>query len=177
MTDPTTNQYAPPRAEVADHWVGDEKPVMKLFSAQGRIGRLRYLAYVTGWSLLLYLVIGVAALLGETLGMALVLLAYAAMIWFGVLCAIKRCHDCGYSGWWSLSAFIPLIGLIWFVLPGDKVANRFGPPPPPNTWGVRLLGLILPLIFIAGILAAIAIPAYQGYVDKARAAQSESPQR
>jgi uncharacterized membrane protein YhaH (DUF805 family) len=171
------NQYAPPVAEVADRWISDEKPVMKLFSAQGRIGRLRYLAYTTGATLLFYLVLGVAALLGEVATGILALLAFVPALWFGIVSAVKRCHDCGYSGWMSLTVLIPLIGLIWFVLPGDKAANRFGPPPPPNTWGVRLLGLLLPLIFLIGILAAVAIPAYQGYVTKARAAQADSPQR
>jgi hypothetical protein len=37
---------------------------------------------------------------------------------------------------------------------------------------IRILVLIFPLIFFVGMLAAIAIPAYQGYLNKARAARS-----
>ena len=37
---------------------------------------------------------------------------------------------------------------------------------------IRILVLIFPLVFVVGMLAAIAIPAYQSYVNKARAARS-----
>jgi hypothetical protein len=60
-------------------------------------------------------------------------------------------------------------------VPGSRGENRFGPPPPPNTWGVRVLGVILPVIALVGILAAIAIPSYKNYTDRARAAQAAGP--
>ncbi len=47
--------------------------------------------------------------------------------------SVRRLHDRDKSGWWLLLGFIPLIGaivlLIWFVMDGDRGANRFGPDP------------------------------------------------
>ena len=60
--------------------------------------------------------------------------------------------------------------MFWFI-PGTSGSNRFGAPPPPNSTGVILLALILPIIFVIGIVAAIAIPAYQDYATRARASQ------
>ena len=177
MTGPTMNQYAAPRAEVGDmtdHAVAE----MNYFSPNGRIGRLRYLAYTTGGSMIYTLVISVLTValgVGSTLLMGVNALTVIALIVFGFICSIKRCHDMNLSGWWSLVGLIPLIALIWVIVPGSKGENRFGPPPPPNTWGVRLLGIILPVIFFVGILAAIAIPSYKSYTDKARAAQAARP--
>jgi Tfp pilus assembly major pilin PilA len=37
---------------------------------------------------------------------------------------------------------------------------------------VKILGTVLPLIFVIGIVAAIALPAYQGYVKRAQAAEA-----
>lgn len=48
--------------------------------------------------------------------------------------AIKRYHDRDKSGWWILILFIPVIGLIWYIvelgfLPGTPGPNRYGPDP------------------------------------------------
>jgi Tfp pilus assembly major pilin PilA len=40
---------------------------------------------------------------------------------------------------------------------------------------VKIGGLALPAIMIAGIIAAIALPAYQGYMQRAKAAQVVKP--
>jgi hypothetical protein len=76
-----------------------------------------------------------------------------------------------WSGWTILLAIIPLVGLIWLFKAGSPGENRFGAPPPPNTTGVKVLGLIFPLIAFIGIVAAIALPAYQTYVKRAQESQ------
>lgn len=175
MNEPSMNQYAPPLAAVADVNVGEGVGELKLFSSQGRIGRLRYLAYGTGASLVYQALVGVSAASGSAAFTGvLVLAAFAVFLWFTVITGIKRCHDINISGWWALTMIIPVIALIWLFVPGSQGANRFGPPPPPNTLGVKLLGYILPAIFFIGILAAIALPAYKDYTVRARAAQSQS---
>src|SRR5215475_1958888 len=46
--------------------------------------------------------------------------------------AVARLHDLGWGGWAILLAFLPLIGvvlfLILFVAPGQKVCNAYGEP-------------------------------------------------
>ncbi|MBH9577379.1 DUF805 domain-containing protein [Inhella sp. 1Y17] len=168
------NPFTPPRAHVADLQSPEGVAELNLFSHQGRIGRLRYLAYVTGASLLFQaLVMGAAVAFGSP-GFAMVVyfLALAVFLWFSVIVGIKRCHDLNISGWWSATMIVPVIGLIWTFAPGSKTANRFGPPPPPNSLGVKVLGCFLPVVFILGIVAAIALPAYKTYTDRARAAQA-----
>lgn len=51
---------------------------------------------------------------------------------FAVL--IKRCHDRGKSGWWSLLLLIPIVGFIWMIIDlgimeGDEGPNQYGPNP------------------------------------------------
>ena len=45
--------------------------------------------------------------------------------------AAKRWHDRGKSGWWSLIAFVPIIGAFWIFielgfLPGQEGTNEYG---------------------------------------------------
>ena len=176
MTEPSLNQYAPPLAYVADAPSSAGVAELKLFSHQGRIGRLRYLAYVTAASVLHSLVTGVVTVVVVSAPPLAVLawLPLVIFLWFAVITGIKRCHDMDISGWWSLTSIIPVIALAWVFWPGSRYANRYGPPPP-NTWGVRILGLLLPVISLVGMLAAVAIPQYKHYTDRARAAQAANP--
>ena len=93
------------------------------------------------------------------------------MLVVGVMLTIQRCHDFDVSGWLSLLLIVPVAPLLFWIIPGTKGANRFGGPTPPNSTGVVVLALILPILFFVGIIAAIALPAYQSYVERARMAQ------
>lgn len=176
------NPYAAPRAAVADVYddeSGQTQPV-KWFSAKGRVGRLRYLAYsLVGYLVMLLgaIVVGiVAGAVGK--GSAAGWLGIAAAIpylIFMVLLTIQRSHDMDWSGWTAILAFIPLVGLIWLINSGTAGSNRFGAPPPPNGLLVKIGGLMFPILFLIGILAAIALPAYQDYTKRAKAAQSVKP--
>jgi len=166
------NPYTPPRAKVADVTTDDFQEV-RMWSASGRIGRLRYLAYTFGASLLIGIVAALTtAVLGPTVGSMITLVAYVALLVFCVLVMIQRSHDMDWSGWMVLLSIIPFVGLIWIFKSGTKGENRFGAPPPPNTTGVKILAFIMPVVAIIGIVAAIALPAYQQYVERAQATQS-----
>jgi len=94
---------------------------------------------------------------------------------FMALLTIQRSHDMDWSGWTAILAFIPLVGLIWLINSGTAGGNRFGAPPPPNGLLVKIGGLIFPILFLIGVLAAIALPAYQDYTKRAKAAQAVKP--
>ena len=54
---------------------------------------------------------------------------------------VRRLHDRNKSGLWLLVAFVPVVGQAWMVwelgfMPGKAGANRFGPPPRPQTTGL-----------------------------------------
>jgi len=164
----STNPYAAPKAAVSDVEDAQEYQEVRHWSAQGRIGRLRYLAYMTGAYLLaIALVGGTVALLGETPGGIATIVAYLAALVYVILVSIQRSHDMNWSGWTVLLQIIPLVGLIWIFKPGTQGTNDYGAPPPPNTTGVKILGLLLPILFIIGMVAAIAIPAYVQYQQRA----------
>jgi formate hydrogenlyase subunit 3/multisubunit Na+/H+ antiporter MnhD subunit len=91
-----------------------------------------------------------------------------------MLLTIQRCHDMDWTGWASLLTMIPLVGLLFWFVPGTPGPNRFGAPPPPNGTGIKVLawaGVLTLVLGIVGVLAALSLPAYEDYQQRARAAQ------
>ena len=177
----SVNPYAPPTARVADDSsVGEYQPI-KVWSSDGRIGRLRYLAYgIVG-----YLILGLSAAFGgfvsalmqvPALAVIMTGIIVVAYFVFIILQTIKRCHDVNWTGWWTIMLFLPLanfvFGLLMLFVPGTRSANTFGPPPPPNRTALAVIVIAIGGAVVIGMLAAIAIPAYQDYVNRARAAQT-----
>jgi uncharacterized membrane protein YhaH (DUF805 family) len=171
--------YAAPRAQVAD--ADSEFGEIKIFSARGRIGRVRYIAYTFGLTILLGILLGfiskgIELLTGLTLRGPLVAAGYAAILGVVILVTIQRAHDFNTTGWISLLSIIPLVNLIFWFVPGTDGENKYGKQTPPNGIGVIVLALIVPLIFVIGIVAAIALPAYQDYVKRAQTSESAPSQ-
>jgi uncharacterized membrane protein YhaH (DUF805 family) len=164
----SSNPYEAPKTTVADYEAAQEYSEVKIWSASGRIGRLRYLAYSTGAWLVAGLVFGVlAAVMDYSLAVVVAAVLYIAALVLNILAAIQRSHDMDWSGWTVLLQLIPLVGFIWVFKRGTEGPNNYGLPPPPNTLGVKILGVLLPVIFLIGIMAAIAIPAYVQYTQRA----------
>ena len=170
------NPYLTPQAELDD--AAEEYQPVRVFSTSGRIGRVRYIAYSIGLTFLISFVVGIfTALLSSALGSAagvFMFAAWAAIVVVSILLTIQRCHDFNASGWLSILGLIPLVNLIFWFIPGTDGPNRFGNKTPPNSTGVIIVACIVPFIFVTGIVAAIAIPAYQDYAK--RAATKQIPQ-
>ena len=168
------NPYAAPQTNVARADGVEEYGEIKIFSASGRIGRLRYIGYTAGLTFLIAIVIGIAVAAtasSPSVALLVTLAGYAAIIVVSFLLTIQRSHDMNTTGWLSLVSLIPLVNLLFWFVPGTVGENNYGKPPPPNTTGVIVLACILPLVFIIGILAAIAIPAYQDYTIRAQVSE------
>jgi Tfp pilus assembly major pilin PilA len=167
------NPYAAPQTNVTG---GDDGPAeygdLKILSTSGRLGRVRYIGYSAGMSVLIMLVAGILAGVGAFVDPSLTLivagLGYIAVIVVQFLLTIQRSHDMNVTGWLSLIWLIPFGVLVFWLVPGTQGENTYGKPPPPNTVGVIVLACILPLVGIVGILAAIAVPAYQDYAIRAQ---------
>ena len=153
---------------------------IRFFELNSRIGRLRYLAYSTG--LLLLMAVGFmlcAAIynLSSALSVALLGVVYIGTLALSIGFAVRRLHDLDKSGWWWLLMFIPLVnlGLAIYILffAGTSGENRFGEAPPPNSgWVIAGAVAYIALIPIGGILAAIAIPAYQDFLARSQTAEA-----
>jgi uncharacterized membrane protein YhaH (DUF805 family) len=169
------NPYQAPQAAISEP-AGDTQPV-RLFAVSGRIGRLRYVAYsVFLWFVCVVLSGILSAILmpiSTAAGTLAGLLPLLAMIVLGFMLTIQRCHDFNTSGWLSLLMLVPLVNLVFWFIPGSDGANRYGPPTPPNGAMVIVGAVAVPVVLVmfVGILAAVAIPAYGDYTQRARVSE------
>lgn len=174
----TNNVYAAPMGNV----VVDEKGFgeVNFFSPGSRVNRLRYWAHIT---LGLYALIacmavaGASSTISPSIAIAIGGLAYVGFIVFSIIVGIQRLHDMDKSGWLWLLNFIPLVNLYVMVLviffPGTPGENRFGLPMPPSKTWHWVVALSFPvLVLVLAIVAAVAMPQYQQFMDKSNAAQS-----
>lgn len=171
---PGVNPYAKPNAAVAE--AGEQYQEVKVFSTSGRIGRVRYIAYGMG----IYFLFGIlGALLSAAIGTAGMVIGWIAIMIVGFMLTVQRCHDFNTTGWLSLLVLVPLVNLIFWFIPGTDGENNYGARTPPNGIGVILAACIVPIVAVVGILAAVAIPAYQDYTKRAqqKMLQQQAPQR
>jgi uncharacterized membrane protein YhaH (DUF805 family) len=178
-TNDMNNPYGTPQASLGTQGNVEGYDETSAFSAKGRFGRATYLVYSMGVSIVGMLIVG--ALMGVTAAVAgdgaksfipiITILFYILLIPVSFIFMIRRLHDLDWSGWLSLLSFVPLINL-GIAIPmlffrGTEGANKYGLPPRPVR-GHVYIAIVLALIFVVGILAAIAIPAYQEYVLRAQ---------
>lgn len=168
-----SNPYAAPEGVMNDlGFVQAEAYEPKLFQTSGRIGRVRYLGYsaaLFGLSMLVLFVAGFASVFAGVLGVLVMGVAYLVMVVASFVLARRRLNDLDQSGWLAILLFIPLVNILiglWMMIGrGSDQANRFGPPPAPNTRGAVIAAWCFLLVPLIGIAAAIAIPAYQTYTQ------------
>lgn len=178
------NEVNPYESPTANASLGDDEPYApQMFAFSGRIGRGRYLLYSMIYNLVLGFIVG---LLGAVFGAAGIFEGEAAsdfsaliLVFYAITFAIffvlmrRRLNDLDRSGWWGLLIIVPLVNLILALYllfaPGTDGANRFGSPPTKSPTAA----IIAVVLIIIGILAAVAIPAYHDYVQRAAALQGQ----
>jgi uncharacterized membrane protein YhaH (DUF805 family) len=172
----TVNPYRAPAAAVAD--AAEQYQPVNIYSASGRIGRARYIAYTLGLSVLFgVFVAAVAGALGAmglaaAAGIGGIVLYAGLLIWMFML-TIQRAHDFNTTGWLSILMLIPLVNFIFWFIPGTDGENRFGGETPPNSILVLIAAWLVPVLFFVGIIAAVALPAYSDYVKRAQQLQKK----
>lgn len=164
--------YAPPRANVGENLPAFAE--LKPFSVEGRIGRLRFLAWTMVLSLVTLPIVAIFAFIGlglvsgdSTTGLIIgglfAFFLFLGFIIVSILFSVQRLHDIGWSGWLWLLNLVPFVGsffpLVIMVVPGNTGANRYGPPPPPNSTAVKVLCslwiVFFALVFAGGMLGGI----------------------
>ena len=179
------NPYSAPASEVESvEMATDEFYSPVPWTASGRIGRIRFMAYNTVGMLVMAAVFGLATAAATGLGASeFTLLPSIAIIVLYVFMFIwtrRRLNDTGFSGWFQLVALIPLVNIIFYFYlifaPGEKVTNKWGAQPEANGVLVMILGLAGPILFVVGILAAIAMPAFYDYSERAEYSEDYADQ-
>ncbi|SHH04759.1 DUF805 domain-containing protein [Massilia sp. CF038] len=135
-----SNPYHAPAADLSALRHGDASYAPSLFAIEGRIGRVRYLAYGLGAvfaaMVLWYAMAAVPIDVGPNLYMAPSVVQALFLLFAGTVLARRRLHDLGFSGWWAPIQFIPVLGIpfvLWLLAaPGVRTPNRFGPAPAAN---------------------------------------------
>ncbi|KAF0867174.1 DUF805 domain-containing protein [Pseudomonas sp. LD120] len=162
--------YAPPQATVGE--AIPQYSTLNVFSFDGRIGRLRYLAWTLVLTVVMLAVVAIgtffgiltAAVLNSSLltimGIIAGVVVFIGFIVVSIQISVQRLHDLGWSGWLWLLNFVPLVGsifpLVLMVSPGTNVANRYGAPPPPNTKAVKVLSWMWVVLIALLIVAMVA---------------------
>lgn len=157
--------YAPPQAQVDQPEAQYAEP--KVFSIEGRIGRLRYLAWTLVSLLAVVAAMGACGLLfyeSPVLVGVLMTIAGVGFLVVSIQIGVQRLHDLGWSGWLWLLNLIPLassvFALVLLVLPGNPGHNPYGPPPPPNSTMVKVLAcmwvVVLAIAIAMGLLGWLA---------------------
>lgn len=182
MESSLNNPYNAPASDLSRAGQSGVTYEPQVLAINGRIGRLRYLGYNFGLATAFVMIagIGVAALGAISPRFAVWgLIAYLPALAISFIMAIRRLNDMGQPGWWSLVSIIPLLNfifLLWLICgAGDEGSNQYGLPPAKNSTGVVVAACILPVLMVVGMLAGIAVPAYQAYVIKAKAASRALP--
>lgn len=173
------NPYAVPNAPVSDVFINEGTGEINIFTAKGRLGRLRYFYYAMLMGLVGMVGLVLAMMLlsvSPVLGGVAIAVIYIAMIVWSFFLLIQRCHDLDKSGWLSLLAFVPFAIFYFYFAPGTQGTNQFGAEPPANSKGVIAGSILLPVgMFVAmGIISAIAIPAYSDFQQRANAVEASS---
>lgn len=122
----------------------------KYATFQGRARRAEFWWYSLFSFLVLFAVFGVTGVIiaasapkgGDPSGLAIGIFAIATIVTVlglflpGLAVSVRRLHDLGFSGWWYLLQFVPVIGtfasfamFIGYMVRGDKGPNKYGPDP------------------------------------------------
>ncbi|MCJ8312193.1 MAG: DUF805 domain-containing protein [Saccharospirillaceae bacterium] len=181
------SNYSAPKSNVNKTFTSEELSEPTIFGFKGRIGRVRYFSYSSVGFIAFYFSMLIPTVLMSfhiavaAIGFVICGLAFIA-ITFGW--TIKRLHDLSLSGWLALLNFIPIINFFFFLYlifsPGKERENQYGLPPKLNSTGVIVgasLGGAFAAMMIIGILAAIALPAYADYIEKAKEASALQSER
>lgn len=179
--------YKAPTSDVTTEYDGGFDETHPL-SPKGRIGRIRYLGHAMlaalAFMVAIMIVGAMSGLLSDqpseamgAIGAVLFIGLYIAFFVVTFILMIRRLHDINRRGWYSALMIIPIVniilGFILLLVPGTAGANDYGPPPKPSGGGAAVVIALFFILFIGGILAAVAIPAYQDYVKAAEAAQTQ----
>ncbi|WP_269532028.1 DUF805 domain-containing protein [Chitinimonas sp. BJYL2] len=124
----------------------------------GRIGRVRYISIVLGLVVVYSALLSLTGLLLTLSGVSPVVAERTLQLFSAVLFvplmgailfwSIERVHDMGLSGWVALVVFVPYVNLLFWLWPGKREANAYGPQPTSASLLLRMLVLMVVAILV-----------------------------
>ncbi|MFI4921105.1 MAG: DUF805 domain-containing protein [Gammaproteobacteria bacterium] len=152
---------------------------IRFFHLTSRIGRLRYLGYSVGLTLLSIVPFGIGWglwMVSPAVGGSAFAVTELALFVLSIAFGVRRLHDLDKSGWWMLLLIVPLanLGLIIYLIffPGTGGDNQFGDEPPPNSGWVILGALVYIACIPLGMVAALAIPSFAEHAARDQMAEA-----
>lgn len=153
-------------------------PALFALNPNGRIGRLRFLAYSVVMYIPMFLLILIATRLPENLAIMVGLVSLLGMIWLPIRLIVLRMHDFNMSGKWLWTFFllsavagamkrpdlsIQASALFWLAMipvtcwPGDNQENRFGEQNGPNPLWVKITAGLFFAIQVMLVVAVVKV--------------------
>jgi len=173
----TANPYQTPESDLSRSAGTIDYVDTPWYSPSGRLGRARYFLASIGYYLVFVLAMVLVGVIAGALNLPQQVMpifmapAFLAYFVFSLFLAVKRVHDLDWSAWWLLLLLVPLANLVMALLllfkPGTEGENRFGAPASPAKNALLWIGIGIGLLVALGIIASIAIPAYQQYMAQA----------
>lgn len=102
-------------------------------SFSGRVGRMNFFIGLLVSVVLLTILKSLVDEFPGVLAIIFGIVTMVAAIWvvvFAISLYIRRLHDVGWSGWWTLLTLVPLVNLVLFLIllfmPGKKENSTYG---------------------------------------------------
>ena len=113
---------------------------------QGRLNRRNYLiSYLTYSIIYVSYLLKLDKIFDNNWSESSVLIVFLLLLLYLASFFIRRLHDIGYTGWFILFIFVPILGIAFPILlifrSGDKKVNKYGKPPEPKFDFKNLLGI------------------------------------
>ena len=106
------------------------------FSLRGRTGRQAYWLFAILPAFLLGVALGIinfAVHVPERAFLVFILAVAPLLVWSGIAVSVKRLHDIGISGWWTIPCFVPYVSYIAVIalglIRGQAGKNAYGEDP------------------------------------------------
>lgn len=170
------NPYAASSHTLTEADFQDETYEPRFFSWHGRLGRIRYLAFLVvgfwGGAFLLGLLVAALApfLIGnDDPSIGVILTVWLPLLTLLLVQSKRRFNDLGLASGFSWLMLVPFLNALVFLYllfaPGTSGPNRYGKPPVKNTVTLIVGALLLPTLFLL-IVGFAAVNAYRDYQRK-----------
>ena len=164
-----------------------------IFSAQGRIGRMTYFAWLFLLGIasctavfLMFLVYGITIGFSQqtpptTLPLFILIptiIILCITVYLSIIFTIRRLHDRNHTGWLSLLLLVPFVGSLFqiyiYFAKGNQASNQFGTPRITQSWEkvVTWIGIIMTILSFIMMMIFFS-SSYNSYIERSQLIQQQ----